>query len=141
MKKYELLEHTADVRVRVYGKTLELLFKHAAIALFGLLVNYKPKKTKTREISLEAETLEELFVNWLNELISIFYSYKFLPSYYNIIIVDAERRKTMHASVKGELFNPYDNKKVNREIKAATYHNLAIEHDKKGYRAEVIFDV
>ncbi|MEI8349803.1 MAG: archease [Candidatus Omnitrophota bacterium] len=141
MKKYELLEHTADVRVRVHGKTLELLFKHAAIALFDLLVNYKPKRKKTREISLEAETLEELFVNWLNELISIFYAYKFLPSDYNIIIVDAEHRKTMHASVKGEFFNPYDNKKINQEIKAATYHNLKIEKDKKGYRAEIIFDV
>jgi SHS2 domain-containing protein len=43
--------------------------------------------------------------------------------------------------MQGEEFNPYENKKINMEIKAATYHNLKIEKYNKGYKAEVIFDV
>ena len=33
MKKYEILPHPAELRLRIYGKTLEELFINAAFAL------------------------------------------------------------------------------------------------------------
>ena len=44
MKRYEFLEHTADVAVRVYGATLKELFTSAALAMFAVLVVKKENK-------------------------------------------------------------------------------------------------
>jgi len=141
MKKYEILSHTADIRVKIFGKKQEDLFTNAAICLFELLTDKKAKAKKTRHIELSATRLEDLFVFWLNELISVFYSYKFLPVEYAISIDDLSGTKKLVARVAGADFNPYGNKSIKLEIKAATYHNLKIDKAKKGFTAEIVFDV
>jgi SHS2 domain-containing protein len=140
MKNYEIIEHTADIRVRIYGKTIKGLFKNAALALFHLIVDYKPKSKKETEIKLEAQSYEELLINWLNELISAFYAYKFLPANLKISIKENKDYFSLDAKIKGEDFNPYENKIIKAEVKAATYHNLKIEKN-NGFSAEIIFDV
>jgi SHS2 domain-containing protein len=35
---YEYLEHTADVRFRAYGKSLEQAFENAALAMLNVMV-------------------------------------------------------------------------------------------------------
>lgn len=140
MKSYEFLDHTADVGVRIYAGTLKDLFKTAAEVLFNLLVENRPKSTKEKEVYLESETFEDLLVNWLNELISIFFADKFLPAAYSIQIEDIGNKKLLKGFLTGESFDPYENK-IKQEIKAATYHNLKIEKTKEGYKAEIIFDV
>jgi SHS2 domain-containing protein len=140
MKKYEILYHTADIRIKVYGKNLENLFASCASALFDFLVKCPPKKNIKKEIYLEAENYEDLLVFWLNELISSFYAYHFLPGQYKIKLSDSGNKKILNAVVAGTDFNPYDNK-IDKEIKAATYHGLKIEQTDNGYAAEIIFDV
>jgi len=139
MERFEIIEHTADVRVRVYGENIEELFKNAAYALFSLITNYEVEENKEKKINLEADTLEDLLVNWLNELISIFFAYKFLPKSYNVSIKEGAPNM-LESSIRGGDFSPYE-KKIDLEIKAATYHNLKIERDKDILKAEIIFDV
>lgn len=141
MEKYEILEHTADVRVKIFAKKQEDLFVNSAICLFDLLTDKKLKAKKTKHLELSAAKLEDLFIFWLNELISIFYSYKFLPIEYKVSIKELSGIKKLFAEIKGQDFNPYDSKSIKAEIKAATYHNLRIKKDKNGFTAEVIFDV
>jgi len=55
---------------------------------------------------------------------------------------DAEvtpRGKTMVASVTGEQFDPRRHQLI-EEIKAVTYHRLAVENTAAGWRATVVFD-
>jgi len=141
MKNCRVLSHTADIRVSVDAKTIEKLFTNAALCLFELLTDAKAKPKTIRQVQLEAQTLDDLLVFWLNELISIFYSFKFLPLQYKIKIEDSGDIKILTAEIKGTDFNPYNNKHMKHEIKAATYHDLKIEKNKKGFVAEVIFDV
>ena len=141
MKNCKILSHTADIRVNVSAKTVEKLFVSAASCLFELLTDTKAKPKITREIQLEAQNLEELLVFWLNELISIFYSFKFLPCSCKVTIEDSEELKVLKAEIKGVDFDPYNNKHMKLEIKAATYHNLKIEKNKKGFEVQIIFDV
>ena len=139
MKKYKILEHTADIRIKIYGKTIKELFKNSAKALFDLIVQNKNEEDKEeRKVSLEAMDLNELLINWLNELISIFYTYKFLPIKYDLDI--DKNFKKLEASIKGIKFNPYKNK-IDTEIKAATYCNLDIKKNKKNFEVEIVFDV
>lgn len=141
MKKYEILEHTADIRVKIFANNQKDLFKNSAICLFELLTDKKAKAKKTRYVELSATRIEDLFIFWLNELISIFYSYRFLPVKYAISVDNLSGTKKLAAKISGVDFNPYGNKSVKLEIKAATYHNLKIGKDKKGLTAEVVFDV
>ncbi len=140
MVKFEFFDHTADIGVRIYGENLENLFRNSALALFSLLVDCKPKETSEEKIILEAETLEELLVTWLNELLSLFWAYNFLPLTYSISIIEKQDSKILNAQIKGNNCGLSKNK-IKTEVKAATYHDLKIKHSEKGYAAEIIFDV
>jgi len=140
MKKFELIEHTADVGVRVYAKDLKELFKNSAQALISLLVNEKKENGKEKTVKLEAESWEDLLVSWLNELISLFFAEKFLFCSCDLEINENKSSKTLEAKIKGIDFDPYRNK-INMEIKAATYHNLKIKKKESGLEVDIIFDI
>jgi len=140
MKNYEFIDHTADLALRIYGSTIDDLFKTASYTLFDLLTDYKGKDTQERMITLSADTIEDLLIEWLNELIAVFFADKFLPVDYNIVISEKNDQKLLTASLKGDAFDPYENK-IKREIKAATYHEVKIKSCEGGFEAEVIFDV
>ncbi|MCF7907544.1 MAG: archease [Candidatus Omnitrophica bacterium] len=140
MSDFEFIEHTADVGVRVYGFSLEELFRNAALVLFGLMVDYEPRPEIEERVIVEAEDSEELLITWLNELISLFFAYKFLPASYSIEIEDRPEQKVLKSCLRGENFNPYENK-LKMEIKAATYHDLKVSSTDDGWVAEIIFDV
>ena len=140
MNNFEFIEHTADIGIRVYGKTLPALFVNSAQALFSIILDYEPQGKIQKTIELEEENLENLFVDWMNELISQFFADKFLPAQYSVNVNSSEKLSTLKADILGESFNPYE-RKIEKEIKAATYHGLKVEKTKEGYVAEVIFDI
>ena len=73
MKAYEILEHTADLKIRVRGNSLDDLFKNAGLAIFQISAERQIIKDKAKHnfsIKQNAQGLEELFFNWLNELLS-----------------------------------------------------------------------
>ena len=136
MKTYELIEHTADVGIRVKGKTLKDLFKNSARVMFGIIVESKAQTPK-KEIKIiqKAGDLEELLVNWLNELLS-------LSATKELIFCDFKIKKINENSLEAvAIGNPMKDYKVNVEIKAATYHGLAVKKTIAGWQAEIIFDV
>jgi len=138
--KFEFIEHTADLGLRVRGKTSEDLFRNYALILFSLLTDYQSKKIISRKITLQAQDLAELLVDWLNELLSIFFADGFLPSECNLKISDDKGGRILQAEIKGEKID-FRSIELKREIKAATYHDLKVEETDKGYAGEVIFDV
>jgi SHS2 domain-containing protein len=136
--KYELIEHTADIGIRVRGKDLKDLFKNAALAMFDIILEKQElpvsKKTKTT-IEQKAEGLEELFINWLNELLSLSSAKELIFTDFEISRLD---KNNLSAVAIGGNIKDY---KVGKEVKAATYHQLKIEESKTGWLAEIIFDV
>ena len=140
MKKYEFTEHTADSGVRVYGKTLDELFVNAAGAVSSLLVEKAFGKPAERAFSLYAETFEDLLIAWLNELISLFFTFSFFPQKYEVGVVCEGKGMRLKGMVYG-IDIDYTCTTMNMEVKAATYHNLRIKRDKEGYETEIILDV
>ena len=140
MKNYELIEHTADIGIRLKAKSLNELFKNAALAMFEIMAEDKSPVACHRspvkiDIEQKADNIEELFINWLNELLS-------LSAVKELIFSDFAIKKLTEKSIEavalGEVASDY---KVNVEIKAATYHQLKLEQSKAGWLGEVIFDV
>lgn len=140
MKKFEIIEHTADIGIRVFGEDTNGLFLSASSALFSLLMDYKPNPVIKKIIKLQAQNLEELLVSWLNELISLVFTYGYLFSSFEIKVNNEDGINKLQAVVRGEQLNDISSK-INMEIKAATYHNLKIVKNNKYYVVEVIFDV
>ena len=138
MKIYELIDHTADVGVKAYGKTLSEAFEHAAKGMFDIITdNSEIENTGQCDIRLEAPDLEQLLVDWLSELL-------FLNSANNLVFgffkVDLdEKKKSLNAKVFGEKFN-LSKHKIGTEIKAVTYHMLEVKN-KQPHHVQVLFDI
>ena len=138
MKSYEPIDHTADVGVRAYGKTLEELFRNAAIGMFEIIADLDTVgTTEIREIGLCAETVEELYILWHQEL--LFRSAVDQAVYKEFIFKEISQQGLL-ASIHGEKFNR-DKQSLKKEIKAVTYHALKVERTKDGWVGEVIFDI
>jgi len=139
MKNYELIEHTADIGIRVEGRDLKELFKNTALAMFDIIAekvaDKKPPRIEKFLIKQKADNLEELFVNWLNELLS-------LSATKEKIFCDFKFEKLDEQNLEAEVFGcDIKNYKINTEIKAATYHELKLEKANSGWQVEVILDV
>lgn len=139
MKDYEIIEHTADIGIRVRADDLKELFQKAARAMFEIIAEENlpsgPRSARNVTIRQKAEDLEELFVNWLNELLSLSAAKEMIFSDFKIGKLDNNH---LQAIATGQEIKNY---RVNTEIKAATYCGLKLEETKSGWQAEVIFDV
>jgi SHS2 domain-containing protein len=136
--RYKLLDHTADIGIRVEAESLEELFALAACAMFDLMVDLSQvKPTKTAKISLKDDSLEDLFITWLNELI---FRSDASGVFFSRFEVYSVTDGSLEASVKGE---PYNEKvhSTQEVVKAATYHLLEVARSNGGWIAQVIFDV
>lgn len=138
LKSYEVFDHTADIGLHAYGKTLPELFVHAAEGMESLMVAPESIEARVQHVvRIEGHDLVSLLVSWLNELIFLFDTEYLLLC--QIEITDfAETR--LEARVSGE---PYDARRhdLSSAIKAATWHEAAIEEMVDGYKARIIFDI
>lgn len=136
--RYECIDHTADIGIHVKAATMEELFAMAAAAVFDLMADLSHIETVERlDIELKADSLEELFVSWLNELI---FRAEARGMFFSRFEVDAVAERSLRASVWGEPYNECVHT-VALQVKAATYHQLEIVSAPTGCSARVIFDV
>ena len=136
---YETLDHTADYGFIVHSDTLEGLFVESARAMFKEMVeNFEDvKPSKCVDVELEEETLEDLFISWLNELLFHFEAHRMLFSKFE---VELEGQKKLKGKACGEPMDKNRHEMV-IGIKSATYHQLKISQDEKGWHARFICDV
>ena len=141
MKEFEILEHTADIGIAAYGKTKREVFINAAKGMFEIISGGTKnfKENFYDKIKLEADNLEGLLFAWLNELLYI--------SETKLVILNKFKIKELSdyqikAEVEGMKINP-PSVKIEKEIKATTYHHLEIKKDEGSglWRAQIIFDV
>ncbi len=139
MKPYEYLEHTADMGLLVRGQSLSELLKNAAQGLFETIaVVNTVDETESIEIQLTAESVEELFVAWLDELI---FRHETEEIFFKRANIHRCNETEMSAAVYGEPVN-FDKHEVYTEIKSVTYHQLKVEQKPDGsWHAQVIFDL
>jgi SHS2 domain-containing protein len=140
MGRAETFEHTADLGLRVEGNDLPDLFESAATGLFDAIVvnRGEVRAAGTESFALEAETVPDLFLAWLNELIFRSETQHRLYSQFRVRIDETGPR--LEATIGGE---PIDRDRhiLDHEVKAATRHGLTVRQVHDGWLAEVILDI
>jgi SHS2 domain-containing protein len=137
-KPFEVIDHTADIGIVVYGTDIKQVFANAALGLFNLMADLDNLKQDIKsEIELSAEDVEVLLVEWLNELIYISEVEHTIFKRFEISELSNTRLK---ATCFGEKIKA-GHHRLKREIKAATYHMLRLNKEDGSYKVQIIFDV
>ena len=138
MKRFEILDHTADIGLVIYGENLRALFGNAGEAFFRLITDLrKVRRRIERRINIGGESLDRLMVDWLTELL-------YLHDVENLLFkgfkVESVGKDGLKAIVKGEPFREGVHV-IKTEVKAVTYHRIEVRQEKGGWRAQVILDL
>ena len=134
---YELIDHTADVGIRVTAESPEALFETAALALTELMTDtttVEPKLERTME--LQEESLDLLLVCWLQEILYLMDTEGLVFSVFEVRIEGT----ALQATLWGEPFNP-EVHPMKSDVKAVTYHHLEVATHGDGWEARVILDI
>jgi SHS2 domain-containing protein len=134
MKKFELLEHKADLKIRVFGRDLTGLFINAALAVAEQQNPAIGKSVKEWEsVEINSSDLNSLLVDWLNEILS---RSDLNQKVYTDFQIEKLSKNYLKAMMAGQKI---DRKQL--EIKAATYHQIEIKRAGSRWQATIIFDI
>jgi SHS2 domain-containing protein len=132
--RYEILDHTADLKIRAYGASLEELFNNILIAIAEAI---KPEildsKFLAKEIKIQSPNLENLLIDFLSEVI-------YQSDLNDSVYTKAEFKKLTEKEIEGKIFGQKI-RKVESEIKAVTWHDLEIKKENNLWQATIVFDI
>jgi len=137
-KNFEVLDHTADIGLIVYGEDLKALFENAGEAFFHLITDLKKVRRRIeRRIHIERDSLDRLMVDWLSELL-------YLHEVENLLFkgfkVESVGEEGLRAIVRGEPFQEGVHV-IKTVVKAVTYHQIEVRQKNGRWRAQIIFDL
>lgn len=137
-RRFEIIDHTADIAIKAYGATMKELFENAALGMFNIIADLEGIKSSAEiYLKVEAPDAEELLVDWLEDLLYNFYTKNIIFSEFDIIqLTDT----ALSAKAKGRFIGENRNR-LKAEIKAATRHGLKILKKDEKYETEIVFDV
>jgi SHS2 domain-containing protein len=132
---HRAIDHTADLAFEAWGEDESRMLVEAARAVIEVMTEGAPLQPSTsRPIELGALDDEDRLVRWLNEVI-------WLATTQGFLVTDATLE--LHgADLRGEVRGEADaGTRVVTEVKAATYHELAIVRAPHRTIARFVLDV
>jgi SHS2 domain-containing protein len=138
MRQFRILEHTADVGFEAFGSTREETFVNAARALIYLIVELDTIDSRA-EASVQVQGTDplSLLVNWLSELLFLHDAEGWL---FRDFEIQSLQDNSLSALARGEKFQR-SRHQAKLLVKAITYHQLALEKNPRGWRAQVYVDI
>lgn len=137
--KHTYLSHTADIAFDVEADSLEELFIESFYGWLNSVVeNINLNTESVIEISLSADSFEQLLVDFLNEV-------NFLLTVKKILCIKVESleidKENISLKVLMKTQNLKDESILKEEIKSVTYHQMEIKKEKGKYYVRVVFDI
>ena len=147
VKKFEILPHTADVRLKVFGKTKEELFKNAMLGMAKILAkspksklkikNFPPKADQplVEKLKIKSPDINSLLVDFLSEVL---YQSQINHAVFKEVNFSNFKETELEAEISGFKIGEFDN-----DIKAVTYHELEIKKSpaKGFFETIIVFDI
>jgi SHS2 domain-containing protein len=133
---YEFLEHTADVKFRADGATIEEMFVAAADAMNETVRgDIKILEQEERSFEVEGKDLVGLLYNFLEEFLFLLDAEDYLVA--KIKSIDIEDNK-LRCVVVGDAAKNY---KFTNDVKAVTYSDMFVREENGRFVCEVVLDV
>lgn len=136
-------DHTADVQVRCWGKTLEEAFNQTAYSLMATITPNLDKISPNveKKIKIKAEDKEALLFDFLSEFLFIFDVEELVFNEIDVqYIKKIEDFYILNGILKGEKFN-LDKHEIGIEVKAITYSFMEIVESEEKVEIRIVFDV
>lgn len=135
---WEHFEHKADIGIRGVAPTLAEAFEQAALAMTAVICDPDSiQEHQAVELSCQANDIEYLFLDWINELIYLMAVKGLLFKRYQVVIDGT----TLIATATGELADPVKHQPA-VEIKGATLTELSVRQTEDGlWLAQCVVDV
>jgi len=133
-QRFEEIEHTADIAIRVWGRDLAELFANAAYGMACQMADVDTvERTIEHTVELQAYDTETLLVAWLGELL-------YLGERDGCVFIEFDMLDVtptqLRATVRGGPASGHHG-----HIKAVTFSDLEIVHTDAGYETTIVFDV
>jgi SHS2 domain-containing protein len=137
-KEYEIIDHTADISVKVSGKNIEELLNNCSKAMMDIICDLNTIEPKNQyKVLLSGNSEEELLVNLLQELLYLHEVNRLLFSKFELKI---NKNKEVEGTLWGEEID-FSRHDLLNDIKAVTYSGLNVEHKKGKLSAIITFDI
>lgn len=135
--------HTADCELEVWSPSLPGLLRQAVLGmncLCGLRLQAEPRQERT--LSVQGMDAESLLVRFLSEVLWLMEDERLGFDTFELLlsnqgdVPDKQHPLRLEVRMQGALIAELD-----KEIKAVTYHNLAVRQTRNGLRVRIVFDV
>ncbi len=127
------VEHTADLELEVWAPDFLSLLEQAARGMYTLSgLTMRDDQRVKHSLEVHAHDRESLLVSFLTELIYLNETEGLAFDTFDLELDGC----TLHAHLEGA---PIQHQA--KEIKAATYHKLAIREEDEGLKVNVVFDI
>ena len=141
---YEFLDHTGDTAVMITATDEGGLLREAARSLVAVLIDRDEggplERGERIPLDLTTEDGESLLIDFLNELIFLFDSRRFLfaDAVWEEVALGEPAR--LRGTLVGDTLDPERHVPLT-EVKAATFHGVDIRRDETGLATTVVFDL
>ncbi len=133
---------TADIAFEAYGQSKEEMFIAASDALMNVMVEDLGTITERlwREVAVEAETLEMLLFQFLQEFIYYKDAEQLLLRAARMRFKEQKGMWTVTARAYGERLDPGKHP-LNVDVKAVTMHQFRVRENNGKWEARVVLDI
>lgn len=144
--EFELIQHTGDIKLRVYGANLEELFRNALKGMFASIkptspeITYKNdtpivhKFTVEHEVTVHSPERELLLVDFLSECL-------YLSDVHNEAYFDVRYKVFTDTELQAYIYGVAITGFEAIEIKAVTYHDIYLDCYNGLCEATIVFDI
>jgi SHS2 domain-containing protein len=138
---FDYLEHTADACLRGIGTTREEAFCEAARAMFHLMVDVDQVRPQKRvQVSVTAEKIDLLLVEWLAELLVRKDLEDAVFSRFRVAISGNGAGFDLKGEGWGERLDPARHH-VKSDVKGVTYAGLRVYREEDRWIAQCVVDI
>jgi SHS2 domain-containing protein len=147
---HEIIDHTADIKMRVWGDSLQNLFLEAVLAMMKMIKlprqpeagpplventkKYEYTKSPERKIVMEAPDTTALLIDFLSEVLAFSQTNKEIYTQISFTEFGSTSLKAVLEGIKVDKFD--------EDIKAVTYHEADVEQNEKGnWETLLVFDI
>ena len=146
-KKFEVLEHTADLRLKVFGSSPKELFKNALYALgytqkpeiveqspVGRIIGTIRGRRVNEDFLIESMDYNTLLVDFLSEILS-------RSDALDAVFFDAKFKEFSELKMAGRIYGVKVSD-FSQDIKAVTYHETDVKEVEPGkWETLLVFDI